>query len=72
MRKVLFSKKKLNRNNLKEKNIKLINIENTNFEKNKVYTKLIRQQDRLGDDYKFSYVSPTDVNNNLEIVLPKM
>ena len=25
----------------------------------------------MGDDYKFSYVSPTDVSNNLEIVLPK-
>lgn len=74
---LLFNEPKINNKfltqiNFKKKNIKIIDIENTNFEKNKYYTNLIRRKERLGNGYKFSYVSPTDLSNNLEIVLPKV
>ena len=72
----MFNEPKINNKfltqiNFKKKNIKIIDIENTFFEKNYYYINIIRRKERLANGYKFSYVSPTDVSNNLEIVLPK-
>ena len=65
-----INKKILNENNFKKKNITICDVTKTKFEKNYYYVNRIRESNRMGKNYKFSYISPTDLSNNLEVILP--
>lgn len=79
---LLFNEPKINKNskkflfssenNVKKNNMKIIDTKNTNFEKNNYYVNVIRRKQSLAENYKFSYVYPTDVSNNLKLVLDKV